>query len=75
MCTCFYSHCSHIVYAPVYIRAWKRVPFFKHSFVWCRLEAKFLPSKLCCYTLFNVRTFALLQSKCMVNNVGVFQKS
>ena len=48
---------------------------FEPSFVCYAFEAKFLPSKLRCHTHFNVCTCALVQSKRVVNNVGVFQKS
>ena len=58
--------------------AGKKVQMFELSFVCCTFEVKFPPSKLRCHTHFNVCmycTSALVQSKCVVNNVGMFQKS
>ena len=53
-------------------RAEKKVRMFEPSFICCAFEAKFLPSKLRCQAHFNVCTCALVQSKHVVNNVGVF---
>ena len=60
------GHCNYMY---MYIRAGKR---FKPSFVCCTFEAKFLPWKLRCHTHFSVCTCALLQSKRVVKNLGVF---
>ena len=49
-------------------------PLLKPLFVCYTFEAKFHPSKLCCHIHFNVCTCTLVQSKCVVNNVGMFQK-
>ena len=35
--------------------------------------SKFLPSKLCCHTYFNVYACAILQSKHVVNNMDIFE--
>ena len=59
----------------MYIRAGKKVRFFEPLFVSNAFEAKFLPSKLHCHAHFNVCRCALVKSKRVVNNVGVFQKS
>ena len=56
-------------------RAGTKVGMFEPSFVCCAFEAKFLPLKLRCYAHFNVCTCALLQSKHVVNNVGVLQEN
>ena len=56
-------------------QGWEKVRRFEPSFVRCTFKTKFLPSKLRCHAHFNVCTCALLQSKRMVNNVGVFQES
>ena len=53
-------------------RAGKRL---EPLFVCYTFEAKFLCSKLRCHAHFNVCVCALLQSKHVVNNVGVFQES
>ena len=58
----------------IHIRPGKKVQMFESSFVCCTFEAKFLLLKLCCHTHFNVYTSTLVQSKHVVNNVGVFQK-
>ena len=34
-------------------------------------KAKFLLLKLCCHAQFNVYTFALVQSKCMINTMYI----
>ena len=52
-----------------------KVRRFEPSFVCCAFEATFLPSKLRCHAYFNVCACALLQSKRVVNNVGVFHES
>ena len=54
------------------IRAGKKVRIFEPSFICYAFEAKFLPLKLHCHAHFNVCTCALLQSKRVANNVGVF---
>ena len=59
----------------VITRAGKKVRIFEPSFVYCIFKAKFFPSKLRCHAHFNVCTCALLQSKRVVKNVGVFKKS
>ena len=66
-CTCAYIH--------VCIRAGKKVRIFEPSFVCYAFEVNFLSSKLRCNAHFNVCTCTLVQSKHVVNNVGVFQKS
>ena len=56
-------------------RAGKKVRIFEPSFICYAFEVKLLPSKLRCHAHFNVCTCSLVQSKCVVNNVGVFHKS
>ena len=64
-----------LVYMCMYVctRAGKKVRIFEPSFVCYAFKAKFLPSKLRCHVHFNVCACALLQSKRVVNNVGVFE--
>ena len=59
----------------VYNRAGEKIQMFEPSFVCYAFKTKFLPSKLNCHTHFNVCTCALVQSKRVVNNFGMFQKS
>ena len=56
---CTYIHVHVHVYNIIYIRAGKKVRIFEPSFVCYTLEAKFLPSKLCCHAHFNVCTCAI----------------
>ena len=66
------STCTSI-YMYIYIRAGKKVPIFKPLSVCYALKAKFLPSKLRCNAHFNnVCTCTLVQYKCVINNVAVF---
>ena len=51
----------------------KKVRRFEPLFVCYAFEAKFLPSKLHCHTHFNICACTLLQSKRVVNDVGVLQ--
>ena len=59
----------------LHTRGGKKVRTFEPSFVCYAFEVKFLPSKLRCHAHFIVCTCALVQSKRVVNNVGVFHKS
>ena len=47
---------------------------FEPSFVRCAFKPKFLLSKLRCHVQFNICTCALIQSKHVINNVGMFKK-